>query len=324
MGLSLVTGASGFIGGRLLAEGDRALLRHAAATPGSMVGDLLALESLAEACKGVECVFHCAGYAHAFSASDPDVHWRINCEGTRNLLQAAGEAGVRRFVFLSSVKAMAEPGDACVDEDWPGEPDTPYGRAKRAAEAAVLEAGAKYGMHVASLRLAMVYGHGGRGNLERMARGIRAGWFPPLPETGNRRSLVHVDDVVAAMRLVAQAPAANGRTYIVADPKAYSGREIYDAIRRVLGKPPARWRVPAALLRSGGWLGDGLGKLAGRTLPLNSEVTERLLGSACYSPARIERELGWHAGIGLDEGVREMLGGGLPLLSHRDFLRSSG
>jgi nucleoside-diphosphate-sugar epimerase len=77
-------------------------------------------------------------------------------------------------------------------------------------------------------------------------------------------------------------------------------------------------------LRSGGRLGDGLGRLAGRTLPLNSEVAERLLGSACYSPARIEHELGWRAGIGIDEGVREMLGAGLPLLSKRDFLRSSG
>ncbi|MCZ7655575.1 MAG: NAD-dependent epimerase/dehydratase family protein [Rhodocyclaceae bacterium] len=93
-------------------------------------------------------------------------------------------------------------------------------------------------MHVVNLRLAMVYGHGGRGNLERMARGIRAGWFPPLPDSGNRRSLVHVEDVVAAMGMVAQAPAANGRTYIVADPKAYSGREIYDAIRRGLGNRP--------------------------------------------------------------------------------------
>lgn len=315
----LITGASGFIGSRLRAalESDglacRLLVRRAGTALGSVVGDLHDPVSLSLACRGVESVFHCAGYAHAFSSSDPDAHQRINFQGTRNVLQAAGEAGVRRFVFLSSVKAMAEPGDACVDEDWPGEPDTPYGRAKRAAEAVVLEAGAKYGMHVASLRLAMVYGHGGRGNLERMARGIRAGWFPPLPETGNRRSLVHVDDVVAAMRLVAQAPAANGRTYIVADPKAYSGGEIYDAIRRELGKPPARWRVPAALLRSGGRLGDGLGKLAARPFPLNSEVTERLLGSACYSPARIERELGWRAGIGLDEGVREMLGGGLSL-----------
>lgn len=312
---ALVTGGSGFVGGRLVAalgrEGDvRALVRRAGAMPGAAVGDLLDPVSLRAACEDVECVFHCAGYAHAFASSDPDAHRRINFEGTRNLLHAAGEAGVRRFVFLSSVKAMAEPGDGCVDEDWPGEPTTPYGRAKRAAEGAVLEAGAKYSMHVVNLRLAMVYGHGGRGNLERMARGIRAGWFPPLPDSGNRRSLVHVEDVVAAMGMVAQAPAANGRTYIVADPKAYSGREIYDAIRRGLGKPPARRRVPAAILRSGGWLGDGLGKLAGRTLPLNSEVMERLLGSACYSPARIERELGWRADISLDEGVREMLGAG--------------
>lgn len=311
---ALVTGATGFIGRRLQLSGARALVRRAEGLPDEVVGDLLDPASLAEACAGIECVFHCAGYAHAFSSSDPDAHRRINFEGTRNLLMAAGEAGVRRFVFLSSVKAMAEPGDACVDEDWPGEPATPYGRAKRAAEAAVLEAGAKFGMHVVNLRLAMVYGRGGRGNLERMAQGIRAGWFPPLPDTGNRRSLVHVDDVVAAMRLVVQAPAASGRTYIVADPKAYSGREIYDAIRAAVGMAPARWRVPAALLRCGGILGDRLGRLAGRALPLNSEVTERLLGSACYSPARIERELGWRAGIGLDEGVREMLGAGLPLV----------
>ena len=301
------------------------------------MGDLLDPASLAGACAGIECVFHCAGYAHAFVSSSPDIHWRINCEGTRNLLKAAGEAGVRRFVFLSSVKAMAEPENgptpitslrsvlpsrgeetlgasrrvsfACADEDWPGEPATPYGCAKRAAEEAVLEAGSKYGMHVVNLRLAMVYGRGGRGNLERMARGIRAGWFPPLPETGNRRSLVHVDDVVAAMRKVAQAPAANGRIYIIADPRAYSGRELYDTIRCALGKTSVRWRMPAALLRFGGKLGDGLEKLGDRTLPLNSEVTERLLGSACYSPARIERELGWRAGIRLAEGVREMLGG---------------
>lgn len=305
--VSLVTGASGFIGGRILAEGDKALVRRAGSAPGAIIGDLLSPKSLQTACEGVGCVFHCAGYAHAFSSSDPDAHWRINFEGTRNLLIAAGEAGVRRFVFLSSVKAMAEPGDVCVDEDWPGEPASPYGRAKRAAEEAVLEAGAKYGMHVVNLRLAMVYGRGGRGNLERMARGIRAGWFPPLPDSGNRRSLVHVDDVAAAMRLVAQAPAADGRTYIVADPKAYSGREIYDAIRRVFGKAPVRWHMPPVLLRAGGWLGDALGGFSGRSMPLNSEAVERLLGSACYSPSRIGRELGWQARIGLDEGIREML-----------------
>ncbi len=305
---TLVTGATGFIGARLLQSGNRILVRGNSAMPSAVPGDLLDGASLRAACTGIERVFHCAGYSHAFNSSDPDVHWRVNFEGTRNLVIAAGEAGVRRFVFLSSVKAMAEPGEECIDEGWPGEPDSAYGCAKRAAEDAVLEAGAKYGMHVVNLRLAMVYGRGGRGNLERMARGIRAGWFPRLPDTGNKRSLVHVDDVVEVIRLVANAPAANGRTYIIADPRPYSGREIFDAISGVPPRLTFRWSLPACLLRAGAVLCDVLGRLAGRPLPVNSEVVERLLGSACYSPARIERELGWRARIELREGVREMLG----------------
>lgn len=299
---ALITGATGFIGRRLLQPGDRGLVRDVATMPGAMRGDLLDPASLASACEDIEAIFHCAGYAHAFTSSDPDAHWRINFEGTRNLLRAAGAAGVKRFIFLSSVKAMAEPGDECVNEDWPAEPVTPYGKAKRAAEDAVVEAGVRYGMHVVNLRLAMVYGRGGRGNLERMARGIRAGWFPPLPATGNRRSLVHVDDVVSVMRMVAEAPAANGRTYIVADPRAYSGREIYDAIRAasaagtVSPAPAFRWSVPASVLRAAGRLNGRLG-----------EIVDRLIGSACYSPARIERELGWRAKVGLEAGLREML-----------------
>jgi nucleoside-diphosphate-sugar epimerase len=256
----------------------------------------------------VECVFHCAGYAHVNRGSDPAAHWRINYEGTCNLLHAAGEAGVKRFVFLSSVKAMAEPGNECVDEDWPGEPETPYGCAKRAAEDAVFEAGARYGMHAVNLRLAMVYGRGGKGNLERMARGIRAGWFPRLPETGNRRSLVHVDDVVSAMRFVADAPVANGCTFIVADPLHYSGREIYDAIRGEMPRLTFGWSAPEILLRVGARVGDTCEKVTRRSMPLNSEIIERLLESACYSPARIERQLGWRAQVGLSEGIREMLG----------------
>ena len=305
---ALVSGSTGFIGRRLLQPGDRALVRDEFAIPGTVRGDLLDPASLASACVGMEVVFHCAGYAHAFSFSEPGAHWRINFEGTRNLVRAAWEAGVKHFVFLSSVKAMAEPGTECVDEDWPGEPETPYGKAKRAAEDVVLEAGARYGMHVVNLRLSMVYGRGGSGNLERMARGIRAGWFPPLPETGNKRSLVHVDDVVSVIRLVAERPAANGRTYIVADPHPYSGREIYDAIRAALQKPTLRWDVPAGLLRAGGSLGDVLGKLLRRPVPLSSAVVNRLLGSACYTPARIEQELGWRARIGLKEGLQEMIG----------------
>jgi UDP-glucose 4-epimerase len=303
----LVTGSTGFIGRRLIRDGDRALVRLPAGFDNEVVADLTDLPTLERACHGIDTIFHCAGHAHAFSSSDPQIHSKVNLEGTKNLVEAAGHCGVTRFVFLSSVKAMAEPGERCVDEEWSGEPMSPYGRAKRAAEEIVLDAGTKYGMHVVNLRLAMVYGRGGRGNLERLAKALQAGWFPRLPETGNRRSLVHVDDVVAAMRLVADRAEACGRTYIVADPRPYSGGELCEAILSVLPGSSFSWRVPAWMLRLGGRAGDVAGTLLRRPVPLNSEVVSRLLDSECYSPTRIEQELGWRAQVGLVDGLREML-----------------
>jgi UDP-glucose 4-epimerase len=307
-GRVLISGATGFIGRRLLKKGALAMVRKPTGLAYEVVGDLLEPNSLTNVfSRQIDTVFHCAGYAHAFSSDNAYAHWQINFIGTQNLLQAALQGGVKRFVFLSSVKAMAEPGQTCVDENWLGSPTSAYGLAKLAAERAVLHAGKQYDMHVVNLRLAMVYGCGSRGNLYRMAQGIRSGWFPPLPETGNQRSLVHVDDVMAAVHLVAERPEANGKTYIVADSKAYSGRELYDSICQTLGKQIPSWRVPSWVMYAGGLVGDISSSLARRTLPLNSNLIDRLLGSACYSPARIERELGWRAQIGLVEGLREML-----------------
>lgn len=289
---------------------NRVLVRKAEGMPGSIVGDLLDLRSLEIACKDIETVIHCAGYAHDFDASDANMHWRINFEGTRNLLKASRESGVKHFIFLSSVKAMADPHDSCVDENWLGEPVTPYGFSKLAAETAVLEVGKNYDVEVTNLRLTMVYGNGGHGNLERMTRAIRLGWFPPLPETQNRRSIVHVDDVVRLIHMLqdCRPSIANGKTYIVADSKTYSGREIYDAVRRSLGKSSIKWSVPTSLLKTGSFLGDQLESLLHRQVPFNSEIFNRLLGSACYSASKIEEELGWRAQIGLREGIQEMLG----------------
>ena len=145
-------------------------------------------------------------------------------------------------------------------------------------------------MHVVNLRLAMVYGSGGRGNLERMGRLVGRGLFPPLPETGNHRSLVHVDDVVAAMRLVADDDRANGGTYIVASSEAPSGRELFDMLRSTLGMRRCSWVLPEWLLRAAASGADGLEAILERRMPFDSEVLDRLLGSAWYSPARIARE----------------------------------
>ena len=312
----LVTGASGFIGARLvrrlrsLGLPCRPMLRHPQGWPGEVIADLDDRAALQRACEGIDTVFHCAGHAHAFSCQREGeaLHWQVNFEGSQRLGELAQAAGVRRFVFLSSVKAMPAPEGGCLDEAAPGEPDSAYGRAKRAAEEALQRIAAAGAMEVCCLRPVMVYGAGGRGNLERMAAMIKRGLFPPLPETGNRRSLVHVDDLIDAMLLVAREPAAQGRTYIVTGPETPSGRQLYDALRLVMGLPAQRGAVPAWLLSALARLGDGIGSVRGRRFLFDREVLSRLLDSACYSGELITRELNWRARYGLLEGLKEMVG----------------
>ena len=305
--LTLVTGATGFIGGRLLQREYRPLVRQASGLTNEIVGDLRDLECISRACEGVDRVFHCAGFAHNNKGrKNYKLHTEINFHATRDLVWSAARAGVGCFIFLSSVKAMPRPGNICADENWSGVVSDPYGFSKRQAEAEVLSAGNAFGMHVVNLRLAMVYGSGGKGNLARMARGVKAGWFPPLPETGNRRSLVHVDDVISAIHHVANMPDANGKTYIVAHPEAPSGREIYDALRRCFKRREAKWRLPAGLLRAIGRFGDVCPGSVGFGDLVNSDTVASLLDSECYSSSRITNELGWRAKIGLEEGLNEM------------------
>lgn len=323
----LVTGGTGFIGRHLVAAllsrgvRVRVLARNPAAIPAEWAaveicrGELEDVASLAAACQDVDTVFHAAGYAHAWADDSEQAetrHWRVNAEGTRRCAQAAGAAGVSCFVFLSSVKAMGDPGERCVDESWALPPATPYGKAKRAAETWALEAGQHYGMRVVNLRLTLVYGPGGRGNLERMAAAIRGGWFPPLPEVGNRRSLVHVADVAQAALLAAEQPAADGRTYIVTDGQYYSSRELYDLIRRGLGKAPTRLAVPAAALRALAKTGDLLHRLGRRRVGFDSEALAKLLGWACYRCDRIQQELGYRPRWTLAEGLPDLLQQTLP------------
>jgi nucleoside-diphosphate-sugar epimerase len=163
-------------------------------------------------------------------------------------------------------------------------------------------------MHVVILRPCMVYGRGGRGNLDRMAHSIAHGRFPPLPKTHNRRSLVHVDDLISAMRLVLERPEANGKSYIIASHEAPSGRELYDAIRAALGLPSISWAVPGVSLTMAGLMGDAIERIGRRPFAINSEAVSRLLGSAHYSPSLIEKELGWRAKVSLNQGLNEMLG----------------
>lgn len=321
----LVAGATGFIGrrlvGALIQRPDvtvRVLIRDdrqaaqiwPSAGITTRVGDLTKPASLGQSCQGVDTVFHLAGYAHASGVSESEalnLHHHVTVAGTRALLIAAAASGVKRFIFVSSVKAMGEGGDLCLDETSDTLAASTYGRAKRTAEDLVLQAGRELGMHVCILRLPLVYGHDNKGNLPRMIEAIDHGHFPPLRELGNKRSMVHVDDVVQALLLAAESPAASGQVYIVTDEQTYSTRTIYDFICGDLGCPVPDWTVPVTLLRLAARLGDLIGAARGRPLAFNSEALDKLIGSAWYSSAKIHRELGYRPTRTLKTALPEMV-----------------
>jgi nucleoside-diphosphate-sugar epimerase len=313
--LALISGATGFIG-RMLCQQLREQcvqvrggMRHVVEGPWDEVVLFdLATQGLPEdALAGVDTVFHLAGKAHALceTRQDEEEYFRINTTGTGKLLEAAKGAGVRRFVFISSVKAMDEGGDACQNESEVCHPETPYGKSKLAAERLVLEGG--YVPEPVVLRLSMVYGPSGKGNLFRMIEAVAKGRFPPLPELGNKRSMVHVEDVIRAALLAAEKPAAVGQTYIVTDGQFVSTRQMYDWICEALDKPVPAWTIPIGVLKVLAKVGDGIGGMRGRRFLIDSDALAKLMNSACYSSEKIQRELGFRPARDLRSALPEIV-----------------
>jgi len=316
---ALVTGGTGFVGQYLtkaLLERNAAvtvLSRHPPLNAGqkykTIVGDLVRPHTLEDVCQGMSIVFHLGGYAHAvdeLDAKGEETNREVTVEGTRALLEQSINAGVSRFLFFSSVKAIGEGGETRIDETMPCQPVTSYGKVKHEAEQLVLEA-ARHGLPSTILRLPMVYGPGCKGNLPRMIQAVARGYFPPLPETGNRRSMVDVRDVVQAALMASGNPAAAGKTYIVTDSQAYSTRQIYEWICAALARPVPRWTVPLAWLHAAASVGDVIGKFTGRRFFLDTKSLDKLIGSAWYSSEKISRELGYRPIYALKDALPEMV-----------------
>lgn len=315
----LVTGGTGFIGrhlvSALLKQGAdvTVLSRHAPPDSGLgykvISGDLTRRASIAGICQGMDIVFHLGGYAHAVDQPDgksEKTNWQVTVEGTRVLVEQSLKAGVSRFVFFSSVKAMGEGGETCLDETAECQPVTSYGKAKREAEKLVLEL-ARRGLSSTVFRLPMVYGPGCKGNLPRMIHAVARGRFPPLPETGNKRSMVDVRDVVQAALLAAANPTAAGQVYIVTDGQAYSTRQIYVWICAALQRSVPRWAIPSSLLRFAARVGDVISRLSGRRFVLDTDALDKLIGSAWYSSEKISRELNYRPAYTLRDSLPEMV-----------------
>jgi UDP-glucose 4-epimerase len=274
--------------------------------------------------EGVGTVFHLAGKVHALSEviQEDSEYFRINTEGTRNVLEAARRAGVRRFILFSTVKAMSRDEDhMCVRkagarEEWLAErrpwkeedgiePDTPYGRSKLEAERLVLHGG--FIPEPVVLRLCMVYGPRAKGNMQKMLAAVSQHRFPPLPEVGNRRSMVHVSDVIQAAVLAAIHPAAVGEVFIVSDGHTYSTRQMYDLMWRALDRKPSKCSIPLWCLRGLGLVGDGISRLRGRRFAFDSDALEKLIGSAWFSSKKIEERLGFKPEWDLEKALPEMI-----------------
>jgi len=278
-----ITGATGFIGQRLverLEEGIRILSRQAHPKYGTVVCDLQSEVIPDHALNNVDTVFHLAGFAHDMrdASKIADLYYKVNVSATVQLANLAVKSGVKKFVFVSSVKAGGRPPfGACANEEDQRNIEDVYGKTKREAELKLLEIGEESGMHVSIVRPSLVYGPNVKGNLQLMLSGIKKGWFPPLPETNNRRSMIHVDDLVRAILLVAKDKRANGEIFIATDGMPHSSREIYNAVCDVSGKSIPKWSVPKSLFN-----------LASLASPRIKHKINKLLGDECYSSAKLE------------------------------------
>ena len=284
--VALITGSTGFVGKRLVnfleMDNYRVRVISRSVTPGhdyilcDFEKDKIPESSMAS----IDIVFHLAGFAHDMrdASKIADLYYKVNVSAAVQLANLAVKAGVKKFIFVSSVKAggVSIP-KKCMNENDQSDPEGVYGKTKRKAELKLLEIGKESDMNVSIIRPSLVYGPEVKGNLQLMLSGIARGWFPPLPETGNRRSMIHVDDLVRVILLVANDDRANGEIFIATDGIPHSSRDIYNAMCNILGKPIPKWSVPKGLFDMASLI----------NLRIKYKIS-KLLGDECYSSAKLE------------------------------------
>ena len=295
--LVALTGATGFIGRHLLKELPkrgykiRVLLRRPTILPpeasGAVVGDLAAPRNMSDALAGIDAVIHSAGLAHGMSGFPEDDYRAINTEATVGLARAVARAGVRRFVFLSSIRAQSGPvASEVLTEDMEPRPTDAYGRSKLDAERGLAD------VHIdwVAMRPVLVYGPGVKGNMAALVR-LAAKSLPlPFGSLPGRRSLLSVDNLVVAIDTVLRADAPLRRPLIVAEPEALTIAEMIASLRRGLGRRPGLLPVPAPLLRYVFAMLD------------RAEAYERIAGSLVASAAALTA-LGWTLPVSTRDGL---------------------
>lgn len=305
----LVTGSSGFVGQALVARlaGDARFQVRAATRRGGIgvtpaqfcyAPDLGGDADWREVLSGMQAVMHCAARVHVMDeqAADPLTEFRrANVEGTLALARQAVTAGVRRFVFVSSIKVNGEqtlPGEAFRADD-PSQASDPYGISKREAEEGLLALAAETGLEVVIVRPPLVYGPGVKANFLSVMRWLKRGVPLPLGAIDNRRSLVALDNLVDLLVLCLSHPAAAGQRFLISDGEDLSTSDLLRRLGEALGCPARLLPLPQGLIESAAWL---LGR---------QDLSQRLCGSLQVDIDKTHSLLGWTPPMSVDQALRK-------------------
>ncbi|MFY9327449.1 MAG: SDR family oxidoreductase [Georgfuchsia sp.] len=305
----LVTGATGFVGSAVVAklahEGIKTracVRRNDAFMPDSVevvhVSDMCADTDWGATLAGVGVVVHAAARVHVMddTATDPLAEFRrINVNGTLNLARQAAAAGVRRFVFISSIKVNGEVtrlGQPFSADDRPA-PIDPYGVSKMEAEQGLRELAAQTGMELVIVRPPLVYGPGVKANFAAMMRWLVRGVPLPLGAIDNRRSMVALDNLVDLLVTCMSHPAAANQTFLVCDGENLSTTELLKRTATAMGKKARLFPVPEQILRIGARL---IGK---------PNVAQRLVDSLQVDISKTRDLLGWTPSVTVDQSLRK-------------------
>jgi len=300
----LVTGATGFVGSAVIQRfSEQGHVYAAVRKPSDMfsegveqviVGNLAADTDYTDAVKLMDIVVHAAARVHVMDdhAADPLAEFRkVNVDGTLNLARQAADAGVKRFVFISSIKVNGETttGKPPFSPDDTYQTADPYGLSKLEAEQGLFRLSQETGMEVVVIRPPLIYGPDVKANFRKLIETVDKGVPLPLGAVHNQRSLVALDNLVDFIALCATHPKAANETFLISDGEDVSTTELLQKIGKALDKPARLIPIPVGLMRF-------IAKLLGK-----ADVAERLFGSLQVDSSKARELLGWKPVVNMDE-----------------------